>query len=237
MAKQRLIDLRVLYGAYDLSGLSNEFSVDVKVEDKDATTFTDLARRHLGSLQMGSYSIAGIEDDTTQPKAILFANQSANVVTSFIERGALAAEGDTGYSFRARQLDYEFGGAVGDLQPFKVGGQADSVIFVGQVAAAGTKTTSSNSTGIQLGAVAAGQKLYAALHLVLANSLTSFDVDIESDDNAGFSSATTRISFTQATGLTSEWKEVSGAITDDYWRATWTLVGTGAKVYILYGIF
>lgn len=237
MGKQKLIDLKVLYGAYDLSGLSNEFSVDVKVEDKDATTFSDLARRHLGTLQMGAYSIGGIEDDAAEPKATLFANQSANVITSFLERGSAAAEGDQCWSFRARQLDYNFGGAIGDLQPFTVGGQADSVIIVGKVAEAGTISASGNSTGIQLGAVVAGKKLYAATHVIAATALTSFDVLIRSDDNAGFTSATTQITFTTATGITSEWKEVSGAITDDYWRADYALVGTSVEAYILYGIF
>jgi hypothetical protein len=52
---------------------------------------------------------------------------------------------------------------------------------------------------------------------------------VQSDDNASFTSATTRISFTAETDATAhyQWGSVAGAITDDYWRITYTVSGTG----------
>jgi len=39
-------------------------------------------------------------------------------------------------------------------------------------------------------------------------------------------SATSRMVFAQATGITSEWLPLAGAITDDYWRLAVTVGGT-----------
>jgi hypothetical protein len=72
-------------------------------------------------------------------------------------------------------------------------------------------------TGYQLGAVAATQYLYGALHIFTAG--TTITVVLESDDNAGFSSATTRATLGPLTTTGGTWAtRVAGAITDDYYR-------------------
>ncbi len=90
-----------------------------------------------------------------------------------------------------------------------------------------SRTSSSSGTGRQIGAVSSTQTLYAALHVISASGTSpTLDVKVQSDDNSGFTSATDRITFTQATDVTSEWGSVGGAITDDYWRITYTVGGT-----------
>ena len=59
---------------------------------------------------------------------------------------------------------------------------------------------------------------------------------MQSDDNSGFTSATNRITFTQATGVTSELLSVAGAITDDYWRLSYTIVGGSFTFAVALGI-
>ena len=57
-------------------------------------------------------------------------------------------------------------------------------------------------------------------------------LSIQSDDNAGFSSATNRItSFTAATARGYQWGSVAGAVTDDYWRCVYTITGTGTITF------
>ena len=75
--------------------------------------------------------------------------------------------------------------------------------------------------------------LYAALH-VISRSGTSptIDVLIQSDDNAAFSSPTTRVTFTQQSAIGSEWgTRLVGPITDDYWRASWTIGGSNTPTF------
>ena len=58
---------------------------------------------------------------------------------------------------------------------------------------------------------------------------------VQSDDNAGFTSATTRITFTQISGGTesAENKKADGASTDDYWRVVWTIAGDGSESFTI----
>ena len=49
---------------------------------------------------------------------------------------------------------------------------------------------------------------------------------IESDDNSGFTSATTRATFTAATAISGETIRALGAFTDTWWRAAWTISGS-----------
>ena len=67
-----------------------------------------------------------------------------------------------------------------------------------------------------------------ALHVlsVAGTSTPTLTVIVQSDDNAGFTTPTTRISFTAATAVGAQWGSVAGALTDDYWRISYTISGT-----------
>ena len=85
-----------------------------------------------------------------------------------------------------------------------------------------------DSTGIEFPAVADGQSIYAALHVFHADGTSpTLDVVVESDDADTFASATTRLTFTQANAVTSEWKSdtPSGGIADTFWRISYTIGG------------
>jgi hypothetical protein len=94
---------------------------------------------------------------------------------------------------------------------------------------------SGNGTARQIGAVASGKALYAALHVISSSGDGSqtLDVEIESDSADDFTgSETSRITFSQvATSVQSQWGSVDGAITDDWWRAKWTVGGTGSPEF------
>ncbi len=106
----------------------------------------------------------------------------------------------------------------------------------GTLMATGTKTVTGNETGYQLGAVSSTQRIYAGMHVLAASGTApTLDAVIQSDDNAGFSSAATQLTFTQATGTTSEFISAAGPYTDDYWRASLTLGGTSPSFTIILG--
>jgi hypothetical protein len=54
---------------------------------------------------------------------------------------------------------------------------------------------------------------------------------VESDDNAGFTSATTRLTLTAMTARGGQWASLVGPVaTDTYWRAAWTVSGTSPSL-------
>jgi hypothetical protein len=94
------------------------------------------------------------------------------------------------------------------------------------------RSSTGNGTGYQLGALSASQSLYVALHVLDRTGTASMTLSVQSDDNAGFSSATNRItSFTAATARGYQWGSVAGAVTDDYWRCVYTITGTGTITF------
>lgn len=124
-------------------------------------------------------------------------------------------------------------GTVGDVAGFSVSAQGDSQLMHGYILknCATAVTGNDDGTAYQLGAVSATQKVIAALHVYEIDGGT-LTVKCESDDAEGFPSTIARITFTGATDPTSEWKEVAGAITDDWWRASWIFTGTTAKFIV-----
>jgi len=57
---------------------------------------------------------------------------------------------------------------------------------------------------------------------------------VQSDDAQAFLSPTDRITFAQATAIGAQWATpVSGAITDDWWRLSYTIGGTNPSFMVI----
>ena len=143
---------------------------------------------------------------------------------------------ETGFLVNTRQTAITpISGTIGEMAGMNITGNAAGSLIRGTLEFNASAASSGNSTGIQEGAVAAGQSLYANLHVTAAAG-TTLDVVVQSDNSGAFSSATSRITFTQATGLTSEHLSVAGAITDDYFRVNYTIVGGSFTFCVCFGI-
>jgi len=243
MAKFVLYDQIVLVDDYDITGDTNAVALDYGCEVKNCTTFGDDTRVNTGGLKAVQCSIAGYYDADTED-AELFTNVGvSDKPISIIDDGD--DEGDIAYFFNAVGGEYSIGAAIGEVMPFSLVAGAQGNLIKGVMAhnaRTTAETSSSNSTGVQLGAVTASQKLYAVIHVLESSGSgdQTLDIVIESDDNSGFTSATTRLTATQVTtSTTSENLEVAGAITDDYFRVNFTIAGTGSpsfKFVVLFGV-
>lgn len=124
-------------------------------------------------------------------------------------------------------------GAKGEMGGFELGIPYDAAI-VQAVVAAPKATVSATTTGADVALVGptASQKIYAALHVTQFAGFTNEIFTLESDDNSGFTSATTRITFTTVTGTTSEFLSLAGDLsTETHWRIVATKTGTGTCTY------
>lgn len=231
MGKQILTDCRIYAGAADLSGVSNKVALPAEVEEKDVTVFTSNGwRERLGGLRKGDLNVAGFweaagagsQDDQTWGGLGLTGPWT--VCPGLPNVGALA------HFMNALQSDYVFGDAVGEVAPYQANAGSTWPLVRGQVGnAPGTaRTTTGTGTSVQLGAVPAGQSLYAAVHVLsVAGSATpTITARVESDDATGFPSATTRLTFAAATAVGGQILRVAGPITDDWYRFAWTISGT-----------
>lgn len=238
-----LKDARIWMGAYEITASMNSVALSHAVDVKDPTVLGDDTRQEAAGLRTVTARASGLYavDGTDEIDDVLSSNLATeNTPISFgVETGAL---GEVGYTFQSLQATYEWGAPVGDLPGYDMNASGrGSPLVRGTILHVGTENATGDETGYQIGTVSASQNVYSALHVTAVSGTNpTLDVIVQSDDNASFTSATTRLTFTQADAITSEWKSASGAITDDYWRVSWTIGGTDTPTFtfaLVVGIF
>jgi hypothetical protein len=232
MPAQVLTNVKLLVDGRDMSGQMNAVGVEYGVDALDGTVYGVDTRVNASGLKTTTMSHQGYWASAEDEH--IFDRVGARATVSILPSGS--NEGDVVYFNEVVHSTYTLGGAVGELLPFSFDAEAAGSLVQGVVLKDPTQVTGNgNSTGEQIGAVAAGEKFYAALHITALTGGT-LTVTIESDDNSGFTSPITQATFTAATVPGGELKVVSGAITDDYWRAVWTLTGGSATFIVSAGI-
>lgn len=98
--------------------------------------------------------------------------------------------------------------------------------------------TTQNGDDVELtGGVAAGERLWIAVHVLAAEGTSpTLDLVLESDGDDTFASATTRITVPQFTGVGSYIGYVAGPITDEFFRIAATVGGTDPELTYLVAI-
>lgn len=234
MATQVLTDPKLYVGEYDLSGDLNAVALNYAAEMLDATAFGQTTRIHKGGLKTVGLSGEGFwSGGSDLVDDALFAKIGvADVPVTVVPAGETVA--NPCYLFRCIHGSYAPGADIGEMLRFSVSAEGSGGVGAvrGQVLHVGSETATGAGTKVQVGAVTAGQTLYAALHvLTVSGTSPTLDVVLQSDADASAGGETGRITFAQATGITSEWASVAGAITDTYWRASFTIGGTDTPTF------
>lgn len=212
-----------------LHDLANTLQFTTTRETLDNTRFGAQARNMKVGLYTVTVTASGFAD-MTRYDADLF-DAYSNATLSPVSVSATSADGDVAYTCRGLVTSLSpLGGQIGELSALSVEAAGRSGVrpVRGTILHPETARTASGSgTGRQLGAVSADQTVFAALHVLEASGTSpTLDVVVESDNTSTFASATTRLTFTQATGPTGEWQSAAGPVTDDWWRVSYTIGGT-----------
>lgn len=235
MAKQVLLDARLFVGAADLSGHGNKLEVTSEVEEKDVTNWrSGGAKEVLGGLESVSID-AGGQWEAGDPGKIDDQQWASRRVLDAWTMGATSASdtagGNLAYLTKAMRTSITLLGAVGDVAPWEANAVGTWPLVRGQFAhpSGVARTSTGSGTAVNLGAVTAGEKLYASLHVlsVSGTSTPTLTVTVQSDNLVGFADPTTQLTFTAATDVGGQILRTDGtAITDTWWRVGWTISGT-----------
>lgn len=233
MATHVFKDNRVFYGGREITGLLANTALNYGSDLQDATVLGDGTRKKVPGLITADATVSGYWDGDMDADIFTQMGGVAPELLSFT--ADTVAEGDTAFAFEVHQGAHNLGGPIGEIHPFSLETQSAGPLIRGVNEGIGAKTVTGTSAGTQLGTVAAGSSLYAALHVVaVAGAAPTLDVIIQSDDSGGFGTPTTQLTFTQATTLvTSQFLSVAGAIADDFFRAQWTITG-GSPSYTIF---
>ncbi len=243
MAKQVLTNVRLFVGPADLTAASNKVELDDQMEEKETTNYASEGAKEV---------IAGLETVAINGEGQWEAGDPGYVDDHFwahrrqIEAwtaGPHTADvGAVAYLTRAVRLNAKyFGGGVGEVAMWSAAaggnwGLAHGVVLQSPGALI---TADADGTAVELGAVAATQRLVATLHVlsVAGTMVPELTVIIESDVDADFNSPTTRLSFATATAVGSEAvRTAPGAIADTFYRASFGVEdngGTGESFLVI----
>jgi len=215
-----LTDALILFGGYNLSGDLNKVGVDLSAGEETDTTFGDTFHSRPGA-QMADVAamVEGFWQSAVTNAVDPVVAAALGVAGNVLTVADLSTTGATTYQLGVHVGKYAQEDPIGSVRPFSFDSSGSSGVGPcrGRLLLPVTSLSGDTTgTGYQLGAVTAAQKVYASIHVMTAGTTAS--VIVESDDNADFSSATTRsTTVVTAVGGTLV-TPVSGAITDDYWR-------------------
>jgi hypothetical protein len=117
------------------------------------------------------------------------------------------AETNVAYMFQADDLAYEAFGTIGETVPFSLNlmGSNNVGAVRGQMAKAKANVSGTGQLGsiLNLGAPTATQFVYVTVHIFTAG--TTITIQLQSDDNAPFASATTRATIGPLTTTGGTW--------------------------------
>lgn len=232
MSKLVLTDQKLLVAGYDFTSSINAINLDFSAEPKESTTMGKTSRTYLGGLKAVQLQAAGFFDATPVDKPIFDRIGSDGLPLSVVMGTSV---GSVAYFFKAMAGEYSFGETIGEINKFNLGaGASEGPLVRGKLLNNSTVTATANGTGNQTGAVSATQYAYAAIHVTASSGSgnQTLNAIITSDDNGSFTSETTRFTFTQlTTAVGSQFMSLAGPITDDYWRAKFTVGGTGSPSF------
>lgn len=224
---------------YDFTGDSNELRLACEGEPLDSTTFASGGWREFAlGLKTSTLDLAGFWQSATSAAVDpqIFPNLGTGRV---ITLGSVQTEGQPAFMLQSMPVNYQFGGTIGQLAPFQVTGACTDGVGVvrGRLMKEKGNISSTGVTGsvVQVGAVSATQYLYCTVHTFSIG--TSFTLQIQSDNDSGFPSATTQMTTSSITAVGGTWvTRVAGPITDDYWRVNVSAVSGTSQIAVAVGI-
>lgn len=220
-------DRKVYLGGIDLSGDENEVTLTLEFDMKERTTFPDSSHVSAPGLSKVTLSQKGFVTfgEGLVDEALVARLGAAGVPVSITQLGGLA--GEIAYFTKAWGSSYSPKMTVGELPSFdfsmsQAGGSVirGTILFPKAILANGAHL----STGRNLGAVPAGQKMYAALHVFSGSASGTIEVD-----------GVAKITFGPTAGPGSLFKVVDGPFGGTEWKANITCVGP-TEVFVVAGI-
>lgn len=245
MADPVLLDnLAVYYGGYAIQGNQNACNFRVSAAELTEGRFGDTHDCKYPGILTPEVSVGGFYNTTDD--AVIFPNINGtrtslplSLCPPYAPGATPGADGNTAYLITGCDFMYELGAAHGELLPYtlKRMPRSGGSVVRGQVLLPSAVVSSTTTgTAINLGAVSATQKLVVALHMFAVTGGT-WTLTIESDTASNFPSATTQLTFTGATAIGSEVKELATAVTDTWCRAVLTKSGgTSCNAAVVAGI-
>jgi hypothetical protein len=224
---------KVWFDGYEFRSDVSAVAIDYSAEVQDATTLGDDTRIRLGGLKVADFALEGFwRGGTGNVDDILFSKVGLANSNVTISSSGDPVAGAIVYMARGVVGNYNpIGGSVGEMARFTLSGQSDDQLVRGTLLHDSTGIAASGSGTYQtIAATAASDTLFGVLHVVgAAGTTNTLDVIVESDGSTSLGSPTTRLTFSQKTGVGTDRQSIAGASTDPVFRVSHTVAGATAN--------
>jgi hypothetical protein len=182
---------------FDLSGAMNAPALEISTETPEDTGKGCIAKTRLPGLTDISAAVNGYFDGSLDGAVF----DRLGLIDSALTMTPGNADYERAFFFKPAMAKYSPGGKIGDVFAFKVEGKGNGRLIRGNILVPKlARIVSNHGVARQLGAVAAGKKMYAVLHVFAASVGDTLDVALESDVSANFLTIN-RIAATQGVGF------------------------------------
>jgi hypothetical protein len=240
-----LNNVKCWVGAYDLSGKMNAVALNDTPDVLDDTHFGHGAKSRAKGLDMIVADLEGFWQQEPDEQFTLIG--TPNIPMSIAPEPTV---GGPCYSFPSQHTEFKWGGMVGELAKFSIKSESVGTKMVrGWILENGATARASTGTGTSIrprvgSGVGDSEYLYGAIHAVAVGSLVgdtlAVKIQSDADDNWG-AGVSDRITFTTILGnggVTYQWAtRVAGPITDQYWRAIWSISDGGGTHSFTFAVF
>lgn len=237
MAVEKFVDAGIFFAGRNHTGQSNQLTLTRTAAMLDTSVFGVSTHVYSPGLDELTASVSGWW--TVSATGGVIDNEFSQHVGSIgypLTLYPKNADLGVAYMFPAVVGTFNTFGTFGEIAPFNAefsfaqyatsGVRQQCRGVIGLQHTARTAATGEGS-GIQLGAPTATQYLVFCVHVTATDS-SDLTFVLESDDNAGFTTATSRItsgSLTGGAGGQYFYGQLLGPLTDDYFRVSWTRTG------------
>jgi hypothetical protein len=217
-----------------VSGFANQVELKAEADLNDVTTFASGGFRQrvvgLGSFMLNA---SGFQDYVGPSPGTVFSPQTLGTLDTFTVSVPGTAVADPAYFGTARETSGSDLGAVGDVNPFSIGWAGTSRLIRGQMLhPSASRTATGNGTTTTFTPPTATQALHAAFHVHSVTGTGTITFTVQTDDNSGMTSATTRLTSTAFAAVGGELKSATGALTGEtHIRVVYTISGFTAVTF------
>ena len=215
----------VLLDNTNLSTTLTDASVSLTADVAETSTFTASSKTYVAGLKDGTATLSGYFESSSPDADAEFLSQLGSSGSAFSIAPIGYTRGNPTEFGSVIETSYDRSADIGSVVAVAVAFQFDGDAYNGKSLLAPTAiTSSSNQTGVDYGAAGTNGGA-GVLHCTVKSGSPTLDVKIQtSADNVSYSDY---ITFTQATGTTSELK-TSASNPARYARAVLTFGGTGS---------
>jgi hypothetical protein len=216
------------------AGYVNAVELTASAETKEITTFASAGfRQYAVGLATWMANISGYHDQTGPSPATLFTPSTlgtTDTITMSVPGTTVADPAFFGSSIDTQQTD---NAQVGEAAAWSGAWSGTGRLIKGQLLhPAAARASTGNGTTTTFTTPTASQSLWASFHVHSVTGSGTITFTIQTDDNGGMSSATTRITSTSFAAVGAEVRSLAGALAGEtHIRVVYTISGFSSVTF------